>query len=77
MNPAYLDLLCATCGRPRREHVTGNGGRNAYCLPLTSPYTDWPRSGATFVDRPGDEWCHECDDFDVNCEHDATDEVLP
>ena len=67
MNPAYLDIRCGRCNAPRRDHVTGNGGAHAYCLPLTCPHTDWPRSGATFEVKPGDEWCHECDDFAVNC----------
>ncbi len=54
MNNAYLDILCGKCAKPRRDHVTGNGGAHAYCLPLTCPHTDWPRSGETFVVKPGD-----------------------
>lgn len=74
---SHLDRTCALCARPQHEHVTGNAGANAYCLPLTSIHTDWPRTGQTFQERPGDAWCDEHDDFAVNCalDHKYDDEV--
>lgn len=76
MNPDYLHIRCARCGAPRGEHVTGNAGSHAYCRPVTCPHKDWPRSGPTFVVKPGDEWCHEHDDFEVNCRHGDEDDGI-
>lgn len=63
-NDGYLQVICGRCQQPRGEHADGVWA-NIVCP---------TRLRGEFVVKFGDEWCHDCDDFEVNCEHGSGEE---
>lgn len=59
----WESVRCANCNHPRGAH------RDDVLRFRRCPTV----AGGEFREKPGDEWCHTCDDFAVNCECDDED----